>query len=196
MSVEETVTQPDIPSALDEPIGPRLRRLRRLRGATLNEVAREVGISHSFLSMLERGKADVSLSRLARLAAIYGVTLSELFAEEGPGVEPVVLSNTDMSTVDRGPGIEYHYWTPAPLSGVQLIHVRFEPRAAFRDLLAHRGEDFVWIVRGELTLLYGNQEYQVKAGDAVVYAASVPHAYRNDSAKVSELMAFTSPPYW
>jgi transcriptional regulator with XRE-family HTH domain len=186
----------ETPTKLPEPIGPRLRRLRRLRGATLNEVAREAGISHSFLSMLERGKADVALSRLARLAAIYGVTLSELFAEEGPGLEPVVVSDRDMSTIDRGPGIEYHYWTPAPLSGVQLIHVRFEPRAAFRELLSHRGEDFVWIVRGELTLLYGNQDYRLEEGDAVAYAASVPHAYRNDSRKVSELRAFTSPPYW
>jgi mannose-6-phosphate isomerase-like protein (cupin superfamily) len=146
--------------------------------------------------MLERGKADVALSRLGRLAAIYGVTLSELFAEEGPGAQPVILSDNDMQTVDRGPGIEYHYWTPAALSGVQMIHVRFEPRAAFRDLLSHRGEDFCWIVRGELTLLYGNKDYKVTAGDAVAYAASVPHAYRNDSRRPAELMALTSPPYW
>src|SRR4051794_29100787 len=98
-----TKAQIETSTALGEPIGPRLRRLRRLRGATLNEVAREAGISHSFLSMLERGKADVALSRLARLAAIYGVTLSELFAEEGPGLEPVILSDTDMSTIERGP---------------------------------------------------------------------------------------------
>jgi transcriptional regulator with XRE-family HTH domain len=194
------VTKPELEMrgglATDSPVGPRLRRLRRLRGATLQEVAREAGISHSFLSMVERGKADVALSRLTRLAKIYGVTLSELFAEEGPGARPVIVSDHDMLAVDRGPGITYRYWTAATVAGEQLIHVCFEPGAGFRDLLAHRGEDFVWVIRGELTLMYGSDDYRVPAGKAVAYAATVPHAFRNPTRRKAELVALTTHTYW
>src|SRR5262249_40351947 len=150
----------------------------------------------SFLSMVERGKADVALSRLARLAAIYGVTLSELFAEEGPGARPVIVSDEGMMTVDRGPGITYHYWTAATLAGAQLIHVCFEPGAGFRDLLAHRGEDIWWIVRGELVLMCGNEDYRVSAGQAVAYRGTIPHAFRNPTRRKAELVALTTHTYW
>src|SRR6478672_2179736 len=68
--------------ALAHALGARLKRLRLQRRLTLQEVGTTVDLSHSFLSMLERGQADVSLGRVHRLANFYGVPLSELLIEE------------------------------------------------------------------------------------------------------------------
>ena len=72
----------------------------------------------------------------------------------------------------------------------------FDPGAGFRDLLAHRGEDICWIVRGELILMYGNEDYRVSAGQAVAYPGTVPHAFRNPTRRKAELVALTTHTYW
>ena len=71
------------PSSLAQAVGRRLRELRRSRegaAATLQAVAAEVGVTAGFLSMLERGTRAAHLDTLAKLAAVFGVPLADLFS--------------------------------------------------------------------------------------------------------------------
>jgi transcriptional regulator with XRE-family HTH domain len=183
------------PTAEATTLGGRLRRLRRMRQMTLEEVATEVGISPSFLSMVERGQADISLSRFARLAGFYGIRPSELMLEDPNRHVPAVGHVKDGLSIDRGQGITYRLLPNSP-SGLQVIHIVFGPRSAMRDVLAHDGEDFCFVVEGSLVLLYGDREVVLGKSQCVTYAAAIPHAFRNDTDATAELMALTTKPYW
>ena len=176
-------------------VGHRLRRLRRLRGLTLEQVASEVDLSHSFLSMLERGQADISLSRFTRLAAFYGIRASELLLEEEATNEPEISLPDDGLVIDRGPGITYRLLTPDAFGG-QVIHATFEPQSAFKDVLAHKGRDLVWVLKGEVVLLYGDQDFVVRESQLISYEAATPHTFRNDSDRPAEILGFATLPYW
>ena len=68
-------------------LGRRIRRLRRARGRTLVELAEAAGLSHPFLSQLERGLARPSMASLERIARALGTSQLELFAgAEEPAV--------------------------------------------------------------------------------------------------------------
>ena len=57
----------------------RLREIRHQQKLTLKMLAKKAGnMSYTFLSNVETGKADPSLSTLKRLAAALGVSVSEL----------------------------------------------------------------------------------------------------------------------
>lgn len=60
-----------------------IRRARKRRDMTLSQVAEKTGLSVSFLSDLERGISDPSLSTLKRLADCFGVPVAYLLEEEG-----------------------------------------------------------------------------------------------------------------
>jgi transcriptional regulator with XRE-family HTH domain len=60
-----------------------IRTARKQRDMTLAQVAEKTGLSISFLSDLERGRTDPSLSTLRRIAACYGVPVAYLLEEEG-----------------------------------------------------------------------------------------------------------------
>ncbi len=62
-------------------LGTRLRQLRKSRGVSLAEVAEGTGISASFLSMVEKGKSDITVSRLMRLVHWFGVSIADLVQE-------------------------------------------------------------------------------------------------------------------
>lgn len=65
-------------------IGRRLRHVRTEAGRTLSEVAGQVGMSPSALSLIENGKREPRLSVLSALADSLGVALSDLLSTAPP----------------------------------------------------------------------------------------------------------------
>ena len=59
-------------------LGAKLRALRKRQGRTLADVGSETGLSVSFLSDIERGRARPSLDTLEKLASYYQLTLNDL----------------------------------------------------------------------------------------------------------------------
>lgn len=176
-------------------IADRLRRARQLKGLTLAEVASQVGLSHNFLSMVERGVTDLSLSRFRRLASFYGIPVTELLTEDSGPQGPRITSPDEGLDIDRGAGVTYRVLANQEF-GVQTMHVRFAPGAGFKDQLVHEGADIVWVTRGKLVLSYGDEDYNVGAGQCVSYKGAVPHAFSNRSRAEAEMFAVTTAPYW
>ena len=71
-----------------ENLGGRLRKVRLATGMSLREVARQLGVSPSFVSQLENGKSQPSVATLYSLAQLLGVSIDELFAVEGWATDP------------------------------------------------------------------------------------------------------------
>jgi transcriptional regulator with XRE-family HTH domain len=176
-------------------VGARLKRLRLQRRLTLQEVAAAVELSHSFLSMLERGQADVSMARLHRLASFYGIPLSELFVEELGSSQVVVVTNEDGERVERARGMTLRLLPVAREVGLQLVHVVFEPHSDPSPPVSHDGEDFFWVLTGQVVLVYGADEYVIKKGQAALYSARVHHYFINRKSTRAEILSITTPPY-
>lgn len=175
-------------------LGAKLHDLRKLRGLSLKTVADEVGLSPSFLSMVERGRTDLSLSRFSRLAEFYGVQPSELMLElGGAAAEPLIRSIDDARTIERGPGVEYRLLREEQ---PQLMWVRLEPESAFTDLRAHRGDDYWVSLAGEATLLYGGRRYRFPEGHTASFSGTLPHGVANPSPDPAVLIATSNLPYW
>lgn len=63
-------------------IGPRLRRLRRDANQTQAEMAKALGISNSYVNMLEKNERSVSVPVLLRLFEAYGVDWRDIADED------------------------------------------------------------------------------------------------------------------
>lgn len=65
-----------------EVIGRRLRGLRKSNDLSQREVADAIGLPQSNLSRIENGKQRLNLTVLARMLAIYHLSIQEFFARE------------------------------------------------------------------------------------------------------------------
>jgi len=63
--------------------GARLHQLRKAQGMSQEELAFAADLDRSYLSAIERGKRNVSLVNIQRIAGALGVSVSALFAEGG-----------------------------------------------------------------------------------------------------------------
>jgi mannose-6-phosphate isomerase-like protein (cupin superfamily) len=181
--------------ALAHVLGARMKRLRLTRRLTLQEVGASVDLSHSFLSMLERGQADISLARAHRLASFFGVPLSELLIEDHDGARPRIIDADEGDVVERAPGMTLRLLPIGRNLGLQVAHVRFEPHTQPSTPVSHDGEDFFWVLSGQIVLIYGADEYVLKKGQSAVYSARVHHCFSNPKDKPAEMLSVTTPPY-
>jgi transcriptional regulator with XRE-family HTH domain len=172
-------------------IGSLVKALRKQRGYSLTHVAEASGLSTSFLSAVERGKSDISVQRLARVAAVFNHDLGSLLGYSAGRTTPQLIDGDDRIRVDRGEGISYEAFR-IPGSAIEMFVARLAPRSSFEASLTHAGIDVCFVVEGELVLEFDGSDYPLKEGDCITWPGSHPHLMRNRSDKAARLVAFTT----
>lgn len=84
---------PDQRDAARDPVvalGARLRMVRKRAGLSLRAVARQLGVSASFVSQLETGKSQPSVATLYALSQLLDVSIDQLFSADAQDAEPAV----------------------------------------------------------------------------------------------------------
>ncbi|MEU6611995.1 XRE family transcriptional regulator [Streptomyces shenzhenensis] len=169
-------------------VGPRLRALRRARGATLAALADETGLTASTLSRLENGRLRPTLEQLLPLARAYGVPLDDLVAAPPTGdprihLRPVRRSGLVMVPLTRRAG------------GVQAYKVIHPPagRAPTTRLQTHEGYEWFYVLDGDVRFVLGEQEFRLGAGEAAEFDTRVPHWIGSAGSRPAELLALFGP---
>ncbi len=163
-------------------LGVRVRDLRKERGLTLEELAEVSGVSRAMISKLERGEKNPTLVIAARLAEGLGVSLSRL-----AGVEErreVVVVPKEGRTVLRDPetGFERQSLSPTfPGRGVEFLRNVVPEGSTSGDFPPHRKgvEEHIVVESGQLEATLGGEKYLLREGDALYFAADLPHRFDN-----------------
>ena len=159
-------------------LGTRLRSLRTERGLSLSQLEAATSISSSFLSLVESGKSDITISRLVRLADFFDVELNDLVAGSRVDRRPLeVIRDGDGSVLaSRAEGVTARFlghqrWQLSPRVS------EFEPGGVFdvaegeqaaREMFHHR-ELFMYVVAGTFEIaVHGADPVEVSRGDAVL----------------------------
>ncbi|QYJ14506.1 HTH-type transcriptional regulator SutR [Rubrobacter xylanophilus DSM 9941] len=163
-------------------VGERVRRLRRERGLTLEGLAGRSGVSRAMISKVERGEKVPTLVVAARLAEGLGVSLSELAGERERREVVVVRRGERMVMRDPKTGFERQLLSPGfGGRGVEFIRNVVPEGSTSGEFPPHRSgvEEYLVVERGRLRAVLGGVEYLLEEGDALYFAADVPHRFDN-----------------
>ena len=161
-----------------ENVGPRLRALRREKNKTQQELAERCDVTKSFLSKIENGKAMPSLGTLSKLAAELDVSLSALISKEESDVQwqhdGAETVRTGLVPVSKGCR---SFPFADRLKGKKIQPSIYEVRRGEspRHHNAHAGEEFFYILEGELRFRLGDQEHILRQGDGFYFNSSQEH---------------------
>jgi transcriptional regulator with XRE-family HTH domain len=177
-------------------VGARLRAIRQLRRATLKAVAERAGLSESFLSQIERGKASPSVASLTRIAAALGVNVADLFETHDARADPRVLRRDRRPTLGFGNLGRKYLLTPRPLENLEVFTAEFVPGGSTGDEPYTHGEseELVVVLSGTIQLQLGERLFELQEGDSIDYLSSTPHRVANAGDDVAEVMWIISPP--
>lgn len=174
-------------------LGKRLRALRDERGLTLAQLGQQVGLSASYLSQVERGVTTPSLSRLTAIATALDVEVRFFFEDEVSSPR-VVRSNQGERLKSITDTVLEFLSADLPDHDIQPYRVICKPGASRDQLPTHPGEEFFFVLRGQLTVTVGGEPFVLEAGDSVHYQALQPHSWRNEGAEECAAIWAVSPP--
>lgn len=176
-------------------IGTRLPALRRDSGLTLNDVASASGISASTLSKVENDKISPTFANLLRLAETLGLSLAEMIGEGDRPAPPT--GRIAVSRADRIGFARTRTYEMGPLCSdlrdkrMSPFLDRVHPSAGNlgEQLVSHEGEEFVYVVSGEIEIHTAHYErIRLGQGDSAYLDSQMAHTYRSTTDEPAEML--------
>lgn len=186
------VVEEDAPGA--DLVGVRAKQLRSRSGLSLRDLAARVQMSPSALSAFERGMSKPSIGRISDIAHALDVTVPDLLGTPRSQDKMIVRADRreHLEVFDEGVSIELLYQTSTTL---QSQWITVEPGCGVSEPITHRGEDFVTVIEGSITVVLNAIEtFHLSTGDSMTFDSTRPHAFHNRRDVTTRLVWVNTPP--
>jgi DNA-binding transcriptional MerR regulator/mannose-6-phosphate isomerase-like protein (cupin superfamily) len=170
----------------------RLTALRQERGLTLRDVSQKIGVSPSFVSAIERGRAMPSFATLQKLTELYGTTVLSFFNVEGDRRK--LVRRKDRRILRSAAAVQMELLAfDATLMEPHLM--RIAPRTSSGGSYQHIGEELVYILEGKLELWLDEIErYVLEPGDSLYFKSTQKHRWRTLTDRECVVLWVNAPP--
>ena len=184
-------------------IGARVKLIRENRKLSIEDVSERTNLSVEQISSIEDGSLVPNLTPLIKIARVLGVRLGT-FMDDDENLGPVVTRAKQEKAVtrfsDRGNAInsDLDFYTLAQNKAGRhmdpfVIDI-FPSSENEIKLSAHEGEEFIYVLEGEVEIKYGKETYQLKAGDSIYYESIVAHHVHSFGSEKAKILAIVYTP--
>ncbi|WP_459202188.1 helix-turn-helix domain-containing protein [Methanococcus sp. CF] len=186
-------------------VGAKIQQVRERQNMTVEELAEASSTSVKLIESLENGDLVPSLTPLFKIARALGVRLGT-FLDDAPQTGPVLTKSGHSDSIVRFSG---------KIDGTKDSKLNFYALAAEKQdrhmepflidvfplesknykLSSHEGEEFIYVMDGEIEVLYGQEKYSLKKGDSIYYDSIVPHDLHASGKDVAKILAVIYSPF-
>lgn len=185
-------------------LGIKLKTVRESRDISVAELAERSGCTVELIESLEAGQLVPSLAPLMKLARALGVRLGT-FLDDTSCEGPLVVRAAERESVVHFSGNTPSSSKPAldffslgrnkPDRHMEPFVIEVHsPAYGDRPLSSHEGEEFLYVLSGELEIFYGKDTYNLQPGDSMYLDSVVPHDVHSAPGKESKILAVVYAP--
>lgn len=172
-------------------IGMRIKELRNLCNLTQEELANRTELTKGYISQLENDLTEPSISTLEDIVNALGTNMSEFFKDS----HEQVVFNENNYFVKLYDQYEIKWLVPnAQKNEMEPIMVTINPHSATDIDYPHEGQEFGYVLEGELTLVIDDKAYTVKKGETFYYTSIKHHYLKNQTNETCRVIWISSPP--
>lgn len=163
-----------------------MRGLRNRKGWTLKEMSQRSGIPMSTLSKVEHDRLTLTYDRLQQLSHRLNIKMSDLFAEAGETATVPGYGRRSIGTIENAIRVNTanydYYYLCTELRQKRMIpnlsRIRAKSLAEFGELVSHAGEEFIYVVEGQLVVHTECYEPVIlEQGESIYIDSMMGHAY-------------------
>ena len=175
-----------------ESVGERLNVLRKEKGISLEELSRMTGFDVDFLEDIELNRVKPQLGTSIRLSKALDSAFGRIVSGQGSKLYSVTRKDEKVkisrSTSKKGKKEVYTYMSLAPdVKGrnmeALIVELKENPD---EEMSVHAGEEFIYVLKGVVSLQIGTDTFALEPGDSVYYLSTTPHliAAQKDEATI------------
>ena len=181
------------------PVAARLTSLRSTEGLSLEELAERSGLTKSYLSKLERGLSEPSISSISRLAEAFGITVSEFVGDKVPDKSFRVLRQQSRRALPSASGMPVFELlhgdsvSQGARLSVYLQHPELlsESESSACPYATHSGEEFIYVLNGKVQLRVADKMEELNPGDGAWYNSEFTHKLNSIGKRRADVVVVT-----
>lgn len=165
-----------------------LKRVRKEKGLTLDELAEISGVSKSMLSEIERGGTNPTILVLWKIAEGLKTPLTRLMTEDDLAF--TLVRRSQQTVIDKTDGYQIFSIFPYyEAHKTEILNLEIAPHARLSNSGHKNGlDEVVFVVRGEVRLTLGDETLRLEAGDTVRFKGELAHAFDNEREEAALLI--------
>jgi len=182
----------------------KIKSIRERQNMSLEELAEKSNVKLDVLKAMEDGEIIPSLTPLTKMARALGVRLGT-FLDDTPQLGPVVTRNGQLTNslyfsgredVTNASNLEFHSLGAGKIDrNIDPFIIDIDYEKGDKELSSHEGEEFIYVLEGEIEVIYGKDTFVIKEGDSIFYDSVVPHHLHASGEKASKILAVLYTPY-
>lgn len=173
-------------------IGVKIKSRRMMCQLTQEELADRCELTKGYISQIENDLVSPSISTLTDILSALGTDLKEFFSEDDE--EQIVFGNNDY-IVKQTEENEITWLVPnSQKNEMEPIIMVINPHTSTTIDMPHEGQEFGYILEGNVELVVGNQKYICKKGETFYFSTDKNHYLNNNSDEYVKLIWVSSPP--
>lgn len=169
-----------------------LIKMRRIgMGLSIRELSSKSGVAAGTISQIETGKTSPNLVSIYSLCQTLNFPISALFLEDNSDRIKLVRKNERVSFVRNTSHQEAIVESLITKGDTKMWGgvVDMPPHTDSGDFYYHEGEEFIFILEGQITFfLESAPEYVLEAGDTLYYPNEIGHRWENASDNPAKFM--------
>lgn len=171
-------------------VGEAVRRLRKAKGMTLQDVAEASGVSVGMLSQVERNLSSPSVRVLDGIRRALDAPLSALFDETyGVGGDPAFVRRQGSRPMIELGVLRKELLSVNGAHNLQMMILHIDAGATSGDQpFSYPAEKGGLVLAGELTLRVGDEESVLREGDSFAFDSLKPHSFRNNGGAPAKIL--------
>lgn len=169
-----------------EDLGDRIRKIRKEKNLTINELSKKCSLSHSYISQVERNGANPSVGSLKEIANGLGVTLVDFFENDKDKIKgnsaEVIRENRHKKLFQPDTEIQYKLLSPDLQGDIEFLLIIGPARSnSGEEQFNHIGEEYGYIIEGVMDVYVDGKKYILEEGDSIKFNSSKPHRWENST---------------
>lgn len=175
-------------------IGENIKRLRVKNSLTQEELADRCELTKGFISQVERDLTSPSIATLVDILEGLGTNLKDFFNETVD--EKIVFTKEDVFESENDELKYVLKWIVpnAQKNTMEPILIELGPNGRSKEDYPHEGEEFGYVLQGNIWLNIGPDKYKVKKGESFYYKANSNHYISNAGNSKANIIWISNPP--
>lgn len=176
-------------------VGDRIKELRLLNNLSIRQLALKSGLSHPFLSAMEKGQTSPSVSSLKKVLDALDITLSDFFAPPKAAADVAFYESTELTELADGEMLSYkQVGADFKDSQMLILHERYKPGASTgEETYRHEAQEGGVVIKGRLTITVGDTTKTLGPGDGYYFDSRLPHRMENKSSEDCIVVSAVTP---
>ena len=173
-------------------LGDKIKLLRLQAGLTQEELADRCELTKGYISQLENDLTSPSIATLIDILSALGTTLKDFFNEEPE--EKIVFTTADFIEKVNETGVSNWLVPNAQKNAMEPMIIELNPKQETLPDVPHEGEEFGYVLQGEILVVYGKKNYVCRKGESFYFKADKSHYIINKKDKSARVVWVSSPP--